>query len=279
MGNGGAKKTNQLLENQRGIQNTYGSDMGARGANEYDFRTGARGNLWDRYSQLADGAPELTGGSAGTADWYGPAADFYRGMMETGGMTDADKTNYRSWTTAPIAGFYQGLKSEMARKNNAIGGYAGYNSQNAKLGRDAARQGFLTAQESESGLLDMINRNKFQGAGGLESSFHKGTPGSAGSRGGVGSQDYYLNKMEGLMEGAEDLPYSQMQGGAYNNAYQGVTNRRDETPGWQKALTGIVPAAASAAVGAFTGGGGSSAAKKAASSAGANSGYGAYGSW
>jgi hypothetical protein len=100
----------------------------------------------------------------------------------------------------------------------------------------------------------MINKNKFQGASGLESSFHKGSPGSAGSRGGVGSQDYYLNKMEGLMGTATDIPYMDRQMGAYGQATNSINSRVDETPGWQKALYSVVPAAANAAVGAFTGG-------------------------
>lgn len=258
MGNKSQKQTNQMLAGQTARNNAAGDVFGERSAAEYNWGSSARQDLWNEYNRLRGEAPELTGGSAGTPDWWDPAADFYKGMMETGGMTDADKTNYRSWTTAPIAGFYQGLKNEMARKNNAIGGYAGYNSQTAKLGRDAARQGFLTAQESESGLLDMINRNKFQGAAGYNSSFHKGSPGSAGSRGGVGSSDYYLNKMEGLMGGVKDLPYANLQLGGYGAGTNSINSRVDETPAWQKALYNVVPAAASAAVGAFTGGGGGS---------------------
>ena len=256
MGNKGAKNTNRLLEEQRSRNNAAGDVFGERSAAEYNWKTSGRQDLWNRYNELSQSAPELVGGSAGTADWWDPAADFYKGMMESGGFTDADKANYRSWTTAPISGFYQGLKNEMARKNNAIGGYAGYNSQAAKLSRDAARQGFLTAQESESGLLDMINKNKFAGASGYNSSFHKGSPGSAGSRGGVGSQDYYLNKMEGLMGGASDLPYAGLQLSGYGAGSQNVNSRVDETPGWQKALMGAIPGIAGAAVGAFTGGGG-----------------------
>jgi len=256
LGNKGAKKTNQLLAQQQQRNNAAADVFGGRSAAEYNWGSSARQDLWDRYNALSQDAPELTGGYAGTPDWWDPAADFYKGMMETGGMTEADKANYRSWTTAPISGFYQGLKSELARKNNATGGYASYNSQAAKLSRDAARQGFLTAQESETGLWDMLNKNKFAGAAGYNSSFHKGSPGSAGSRGGVGSQDYYLNKMEGLMEGTKDLPYANLQLGGYGAGSSNVNNRVDETPTWQKALMGAVPAAANAAVGAFTGGGG-----------------------
>jgi hypothetical protein len=255
MGNKSAKKTNQMLAQQTAKQNQAGDVFGGRSAAEYDWKTSARQDLWNQYAGRMGDAPELVGGHAGTADWYGPAADFYRSMMETGGMTDADKANYRSWTTAPISGFYTGLKNQLGRMNAATGGYSGYTSQAAKLTRDAARQGFHTAQESESGLLDMINRNKFAGAGGLESSFHKGTPGSAGSRGGVGSQDYYLNKMEGLMEGTTDIPYGQMQMAGYGGGTNAVQSRVDETPWWQKAVVNAVPAAASAAIGAFGGGG------------------------
>lgn len=253
MGNKSAKNTNRLLEEQRGRNNAAGDVFGDRSAAEYNWGSSARQDLWNRYNALSQGGGTI-GGSAGTADWWDPASDFYKNMMETGGMTDADKANYRSWTTAPISGFYTGLKNQMARANNALGGYAGYNSQNAKLTRDAARQGFLTAQESESGLLDKLNENKFRGAAGYNSSFHKGSPGSAG----VSSEDYYLNKMAGLMGDTKDLPYANLQLGGYGAGSANVNNRVDETPTWQKALMGAIPGVASAAVGAFTGGGGGS---------------------
>lgn len=256
MGNGGAKQTNQMLSNQRDIQNQYASSMGDRSAAEYQRRNEQGDYLWNQFANRLGNAPTLTGGHAGTADWYGPAANFYRNMMESGGMTPEQQQGYRSWTTAPIAGFYQGLRSNLDKTNNAIGGFAGYNSQAAKMSRDAARQGFLTAQESESGLQDMLNRNKFAGASGLESSFHKGTPGSAGSAGGVGSQDYYLRQMMDLRNSNEDLPYAQLQGNAINQGYQGATNRRDETPLWQRSLASMIPSAAGAAVGAFMPSGG-----------------------
>lgn len=245
-----------MLEQQTARNNAAGDVFGDRSAAEYNWKTSARQDLWNEYNAARQGAPELVGGYAGTPDWYGPAADFYRSMMETGGVTDADKANIRSLASAVPTGLYAGLKNNMTRMNAATGGYAGYNSQLAKLGREGAREGSRAIQESEAGILDMINRNKFQAAQGLESSFHKGSPGSAGSRGGVGSSDYYLNKMEGLMEGTTDLPYANLQLGAYGAGTGAVTHRVDETPGWQKALYSAIPSAAGAAIGAFTGGGG-----------------------
>lgn len=265
MGSGGAKKTNQMLAQQTQQANAYGNTMGARSGAEYDWRTQARQNLWDRYSDLASGAPTTVGGSAAWTDpEQGLRQDIYgryQNLADTGGWTPEEMANYRSWTTAPIAGFYQGLKSQLERQNNAIGGYVGYNSQSAKLARDAARQGFSTAQESESGLQQMIREAKLQGLAGmsaeaerLASGHHAG---SAGSSTGPGTEDYYLRQMQGLMSGAEDLPYAQAQLAGYNAGTGAVNNRVNETPAWQKALTAIVPAAANAAVGAFTGGGGS----------------------
>lgn len=255
MGNKSQKQTNAQLASQLNQQNQFAGAMGDRSTNEYNYRTGQRGAITDALWNQYNSAPELTGGSAGRAAYYDPAADFYRGMMDNGGFSDADKANYRSWTTAPIAGFYEGLKRNLSRQNAASGGFVGYNSQSAKMGRDAARQGALTAQESESNLLDMINKNKFQGAAGLNASYHPAVAGSAGSRGGAGSKDYYLDRLTGLMGGAEDLPYSQLAGNEYNAGVNTIHDRVDETPTWQKMVGSILPAAAGAAMSAFGGGG------------------------
>ena len=261
MGSGAGEKNKQLGQ-QRQLQNTYANQMGERSQNEYDYRTGTRDYLTGQYKDLAGGAPTLVGGSAA---WTNPMAGLldpvmagYQDLYKTGGWTPEEMAGYRSWTTAPISGFYQGLKNQLERSNNAIGGYVGYNSQSAKLGRDAARQGFQTAQESESGLQQMIREAKLQGLQGMNqiaqekmAAYH---PGSAGSAGGVGSQDYYLNKLGSLMGGAEDLQYGQMAQGGYNAGADTANNIASTTPLWQQSLASIAPAAANAAIGSFTGG-------------------------
>lgn len=254
MGSGGKKETNRQLSAQAGLQNQYANQMGGRGESEYNYRSGLRDTITNEYLKAMQNAPTVAGGSAGTPDWWGPAADFYKNLMETGGWSPEEMANYRSWTTAPISGFYTGLKNQLQRQNAAIGGSVGYNSQTAKLARDAARQGFQTAQESESGLQQMIREAKERGAAGYQSSYHKGSGGSAGYAGAPGSKDYYLRQLTGLMGGAEDLPYSELQGGGLRSAAGTIGSRVDETPGWQKALMGVIPSAAGAAMSVFGGG-------------------------
>ncbi len=259
MGSGGKKKTNQMLEQQTNIARDYGNTMGERATNEYNYRTGLRGDitneLWNQYK----GAPETVGGSAGYTDPYQNLRqdiyDKYADLAKTGGWTPEDITGYRSWTTAPISGFYAGLKNQMARANNATGGYAGYNSQSAGLARDAARQGYMTALQSESDLQDKIRAAKLKGLEGMASEAERLNAGvhrgSAGSSTGAGSQDYYLRQLQGMMGGAEDLQYAQLQGGAIPMGTNTITGRQDETPAWQRAITGIVPGVANAAANAF----------------------------
>lgn len=217
MGNKSAKQNNQAVTN-------FGSTMGDRSTKEYDFRTSTRDKILGEYQKLYEGAPETVGGSGAYDDpeqgLRQDVYDRYKNLADTGGWTEGDKAGYRSWTTAPISGFYTGLKDQMARQNNAIGGYAGYNSQNAKLARDAARQGYTTAQESESGLQDMIRSAKERGIQGMGSQAERLASGhhagSAGSSTGPGTQDYYLRQMTGLMGDAEDLPYAKLQGDSYS---------------------------------------------------------------
>lgn len=278
MGNKSQKKTNQLLGNQTNLINQNAAANNARSGSEYDYRTSTRDYLTNSYKNLANGLdingnPIAAsggggGGGGGEAAWVDPATgmrqsvyDQYKNLADTGGWTPDEMTNYRSWTTAPIAGFYTGLKNDLQRRNNAIGGFAGYNSQSAKMARDAARQGFQTAQESESGLQQMIRDAKLQGIQGMESTANdisaasrpRGGGGGGGGGGGAGSseQDYYLRQLQGLMGGSEDLPYAQLGNQGLGMGTQSIAARVDETPAWQKMATSLIPSAANAALGAF----------------------------
>jgi hypothetical protein len=262
MGNSGAKKTNEMLGQQTKAYNTAAGGYGDRSAQEYNYKTGLRNTITDKYLQMMGDAPQIGGGTAGWTDPYQnlrqDVYDKYKNLADTGGWDDAQKAGYRSWTTAPISGFYTGLKDQLARQNNAIGGFAGYNSQSAKLARDAARQGYNTAQESESGLQQMIREAQLQGIQGmgtqaerLSSGVHHGSAGYAGA---PGTQDYYLRQLTGLMGDTSDIPYAQLQYQGLGGATNTIAGRQDETPGWQKMLTGMIPGAINAGIGAFTGG-------------------------
>lgn len=275
-----------MLGEQTARANQFGAGMGSRSAGEYDWRTGQRSRIADEYWNLYKGAgqPDATptGGGGGRRGGRGAAgaapvdplaameSDIYNrftNLAETGGWTEPELANYRSWTTASTPGFYTGLKNELERMNAASGGYAGYNSQAAKLSRDAARRAFETTQESESGLQQMVREAKERGLAGMQSEVARRRALQAAKRGGGGGgggggyggseKDYYLRQLTGLMGGAEDLPYAQMQLGSFGPALQSIGMRVDETPGWQRALTGLAGAAIPSAFGAFGGGGGS----------------------
>lgn len=226
---GGGKQTNQLLNEQRQLGNQYAGQMGDRSQSEYDYKTGLRNRLtnelWNQYGS----APTTTGGRA--AGWNAPGYqdiyNQYSDLSKTGGWTPEQMQGFRSWTTAPISGFYSGMKNQLERANAATGGFAGYNSQARALGRDAARQGYQTALESESSLQDKIRAAKLQGLQGMSSTLGQGWhQASAGSAGGPGTQDYYLRQLQGMMGDTTDLPYAQMAQQGYNQGYQGVVNRQ-----------------------------------------------------
>jgi hypothetical protein len=254
--------------------------MGGRADEQYAKKNQFQDMMMGQYQNLLNqaGAGTLDMGSAG--GWVGPDYSGVQGdwenLKDTGGWSDRDKAAFSAVTTAPISGFYTGMKNDLARANAATGGYAGYNSQAAKLGRDAAKQGYLTALESEGTMQKDIRDRKLQALQSLtqmaQSKAHS-TPGSAGS---YGATMDILGRMQGLGAGINDLPYSGMQAGSFGPAIGSITSRVDETPGWQKALQSFGGPLISAGLGAFGGGGG---APKKSVSGGAASGFGAYGGW
>ena len=278
MGNKSQKKTNQMLGDQTKIINQFGGVMGGRADETYAKKNQYQDMMMGEYQKLLSGASDGTLDMGSAGGWVGPDYSKVRpeweNLMATGGWSDRDKAAFSAVTTAPISGFYTGMKNDLARSNAATGGYAGYNSQSAKLGRDASRQGYLTALESEGTMQKDIRDRKYQGLQGLtslEASLAHSTPGSSGSYG--ASMDI-LNQMQRLGAGYNDLPYSGLQAGSFGPGIQSVASRVDETPAWQKIATSFAPSAISAGIGALGGLG-----SKKPSNPGAGSGYGAYGSW
>ena len=277
MGNKSQKKTNQMLGQQTGIINQFGSGMGNRADETYAKKNQYQDMMMGEYQKLLQGANEGTLDMGSAGGWVGPDYSGVQGgwenLRDTGGWSDRDKQAFSAVTTAPISGFYTGMKNDLARANAATGGYAGYNSQSAKLGRDAAKQGYLTALESESTMQKDIRDRKEKGLEALTqmaASQAHSTPGSSGS---YGSQMDILGRMQGLGAGYNDLPYSGLQLQSFGPGLSSINSRVDETPAWQKMAMSYGPSLISAGLGAFGGGG----SKK--PSAGASSGYGAYGGW
>lgn len=216
------------------MQQQYSTNMGERSSSEYDWRTGQRQQIadayWNKINGLNADGSSSGGGGGGAPAWVDPSTGMrsdiysrYKALADTGGWTPDQMRDYRSWTTAPISGFYTGMKNSMIRANNAMGGYAGYNSQNAKLTRDSARQGYLAALQSEDDLQNQIRSAKERGLAGMASEAEAISSASrpmGGGGGGGGSDDdksdYYLRQLTGLMGGAEDLPYAQLQGQGLN---------------------------------------------------------------
>lgn len=266
-----AKKKNALLEQQRAQTNAFSAHMGQAAQDELEWRRGQRENIAQQYWNKINGTGEEGGGGGGGGGapaWVDPATGMrsdiysrYQNLADTGGWTDDQMRDYRSWTTAPISGFYTGLKNQLIRANNAMGGYAGYNSQTAKLSRDAARQGFLTAMESESGLQDMIRSAKERGLAGMAqeaeaiSGASRPMGGGGGGGGGAGSsdEDYYLRRLEGLM--GNDLPYWQLQNQGYGNSIDAINARvKGNTWGTVGGIAGgVIGGVAGGPAGAYAG--------------------------
>jgi hypothetical protein len=305
MGNGGAKKTNQMLGQQTAANNALASNMGGKGEAEYAQRTGLRDEVLGEYRKRLNGEGEFGGGGGGGGYAFTPGtARMNEGMgtarefMNTGGWTPEQISNERSWSTAPISGLYEGLKNQLNRR--AVGSGVGYSGGMGRLARDSAYQMGDQANRTSMGINENIRSNRLAGmgaVGGFDSEFmnredalrreaNSNAASQAASRSSAANNDQawdmrYLQGMEGLI--GNDLPYWDRQQGAINSGTQSVGMRQDETPLWQKSLASLGPSALSAGIGAFSGGGGGFknpfSNKKPQASSGASSGYGAYGSW
>lgn len=266
MGNGGASKTNKMLESQTKLANQAGSEFGDRSRQDYGNKDSLRNKIIGEYWNLYSGGGDDGGGGGGgdpTANVrMNEGMDTAREFMNTGGYTPQQKAEYLAYTGAVVPSFYQGLKGQMARANAATGGYSGYNTQSRALARDSARQGFLSNLEAKSGLESDIRNRRFEGmgaVGGFDTEYmnrldRARAEASANARAGAGRQDDYLRALTGLMGSYDDIPYGQMQLSGYGQGSQNVQARRDETPMWQKMGADLLKTAAGAAMGGLTGG-------------------------
>ena len=268
MGNKSAKKTNQMLEKQTNLANTAGTEFGDRSRQDYEGKDSLRNKLIGEYWNLYNDGGDDGGGGGGVDPTslvrMNEGMDTAREFMNTGGYTPQQKAEYLAYTGAVVPSFYQGLKGQLSRANAASGGYSGYNTQTKALGRDAARQGFLSNLEAKSGLETNIRDNRFKGmgaVGGFDSEYmnrldRARSEAAANARAGSDDRDQYLRNLTGLMGSYDDIPYGQMQLSGYGQGMQGVNSRVSETPAWQQMAMGLIPSAANAAMGIWGGGGG-----------------------
>jgi hypothetical protein len=253
MGSGGAKKTNQMLEQQTQRANAQADVMGGRSAQEYSGKSGLRDQINNQLWSLYGSSPTTTGGRA--AGWKGkPYEDIYNRYGEIGNYWKDPSRVSAAYASGidPIAGMYSGLENSMTRAANATGGYAGFGSQLQSLARQKAREGASAGLQARLGIGREDLAAMEAGAGGQLSTTNSGwQEASSGSAGGPGTQDYYLRALMGQQGQYDDLPYAQLEQGGNAQAAGTIGARRDETPGWQKALMSIGPSALSAGVGAF----------------------------
>lgn len=279
MGNSGAKRTNKLLEDQRGSYiNPLGRRLEGYGAEDRDYQTGQRGRITDEYWNLYNGLGE--DGSGGGGGGFSPtiadarmneAMPFYREAMNTGLFSDADRNDWRNRQALSSASIFGGLRQSLNEAANIRGGgFAGYNSSLAKLSRDKAREIEAGRLGAEASLQGQIRDNRFRGGEGVgkyDTEFMnnqrmvEGMRNSAGAAGAARRGDDFRERMSILSElrqlrgeSGSDLPYLQLAGRQYDSGLNAINARREEVPAWQQAVGALGGLAGAAAP--FLGGGG-----------------------
>lgn len=163
MGNGAAKQRNQQLSNQAGAINTVSNTVGNIAGQERDFSQGLRSDVLGKYNDLYSSVG--SGGGGGYTPQYADAAhndyeSYYKNLADTGGFDTNSMQDYRGRATATLPSFMEGLKNQYAAANRAAGGNVGYNSQAAKLTRDAAYGANQVALDAEASLHDKVLAGK-----------------------------------------------------------------------------------------------------------------------
>jgi len=278
MGSGGAKKTNQLLQNQTNTVNTLEREIGNRSQQAYSQQGDLRNELLNNYRGLYSSVGSDSGGGGGgggggytPVEWSSSSMPFYTEAMNTGLYDDTRRGLAESYATGPITGMYDSLMRTIAQQR-AGQGLTSYGGGTERLARDRGYAMTNAALGAKLGINKEIDENRFRGAGGVtglesekrafessERSRAASAAASAASRAASSAsadrayQMAILGRMEGLMP--EDLPYIDRQLAANQLATGTITSRVNETPLWQRTLASVVPAAAGSVVGAFTGGG------------------------
>lgn len=147
--------------------------FGAQGRNALrgEALTGFRGG--GGYNPYSFPGMENDGGSSygGDANWddssigdSGSARGTYEDFSKTGGV---DATAMRRANTL-IPSFYDAYKSSAQRRMNTQGGYSpGFDAQQAEIGRQAGREGFNSARQTEGDIARLTQSGRLAGASGL----------------------------------------------------------------------------------------------------------------
>lgn len=274
MGNSSAKKTNQLLDEQRRTTQGFGDELRGYGREDRGYQSGLRNDITNRYWDLYNSTGEDGGGGGGggfasfeptIADArMNEAMDFYRKAQNTGLFDQGQINDYRARTGMQNARVFNALGRQLGEGANIRGGgFAGYSGQRALLGRDAARQMEEARVNSELGLQDQIRQNMFRGGEGVgrydtefmgnqrqveglrnQAGANRVAMANAAARARAGSADdeyrrrmAILGELRGLRgESGSDLPYFQGAGQQYGQGLNAINSRQVETPWWQTGL-------------------------------------------
>jgi len=131
---------------------------------------------------------------------------------KTGGLSEDDKSVYRSRGTASMGSFYDSLRDEVGRAAVRSGGDPGYDAQMAKLARDRSQGAQQQATSTEADILDRVTQGRQWGASSL-SDAEKSVVSAILQGRGMGAQYEQGNKTLQLqgMQGLEQL-YSDAPG-------------------------------------------------------------------
>lgn len=173
MGNGSAKRTNQMLGEQKNrTADIYTNPMARYGAEDRNYSTSSRDFLTEQYKNLLStvGQPR-PGGGGGPA--FKPreneALGTYREFMNNGGFSPEQTRDFRLRSSGVIPSIFEGVRRQMQEAANIRGGgYAGYSGQLAKLAREKAQEAEAGRLGSEVELQNMIREGRQFGAEGVK---------------------------------------------------------------------------------------------------------------
>lgn len=265
MGNGGAKKTNEILEDQRGRSNKLADTMSGYGSEDRAYNTGTRDYVTDQYKALLDGMGSggYGGGGGGFTPRDNAAFSTYNSWMKNGGFDPKQTNDFRARSEGVIPSFYEGVKGEMDQAANIRGGgYSGYDGQIAKLTRDKAQAAESGRLNSEVELSGMKRKGIQWGAGGVERldrEKQNAERSAAAGRASAG-EGMFRDKM-GILgelrelrgEGGSDLGYYD-RAGANTNAGTSAAGMRVPEKSWMDSAVGAIGGLAGAAAPFLTGG-------------------------
>lgn len=167
-----------MLEPQTQRANTFSDQMNRFGTEDRQLGNQVRQDVYNKYNDLYSGLGQDGGSGGGGGPAYSAlnwkdarmneAMPGYRDFANTGGFDTGQMQDYRSRATSTLPAIYEGLKGDLGRLNAASGGQnVGFNSQMAKLAREAGYGGQRVATDAEAGLQDMIRKNKMLGLEGV----------------------------------------------------------------------------------------------------------------